>query len=562
MEMASKTIGGYTLLEEIGRGGVATVFRAVAQDGAEVAVKVHNPLLISDPQMASRFVREVRVLRTLQHPNIVPILDFGEENGYAYIVMPYLKDGTLQDRLKAGALRPKEGARVIGQVASALDYAHKQGVVHRDVKPSNVLLDSEGNALLSDFGFAHISDASVSLTGSALIGTPAYMSPEQCRGAPVDPRSDLYSLGVILYQITTGHLPYEADTPMAVVIKQVNEPLPNPRDVCPNLPESVEDVLLRSLEKDPADRYGSAAELNRAFQIALKEALSGKPTSTWRRRKTRTSRRPSRNLAGAPRRPSRRSAAALGVLVGILTHFLGGYGLEAFANVMAAQAGGQSVADAPPDLSATVSVLLTANAPASGTETFPGQVATSVAATLTALLRPTEGGALASGTVTPRPSSTVPSGTGGGAPPPTGTPPPQPTSFQGSNPWANPTSVPSAYPSATLRPSATVTRPPGSGSPTSTQAWNPTRTPTFAPNATNTPHPSPTPSSTKTFAVTPTATKTPPPTGTNYPYPTSTSISIPSLTAYPTYNVTPTDSTGSSSGDGSAIVASPTPPAP
>jgi len=194
-----------------------------------------NPAIRAEPRgigssgARDPLAREVKLLRRLQHPHIVPILDYGESEGFTYIVMPYIGTGTLQDRLQQGPLDVQTGARVTAQVASALSMAHDLGVIHRDVKPSNVLLDQEGNALLSDFSFAHQQDASQNLTGSALIGTPAYMSPEQCRGERIDSRSDQYSFGIMLYQLCTGKLPFEADTPMAVALMHVNTPLPRPR---------------------------------------------------------------------------------------------------------------------------------------------------------------------------------------------------------------------------------------------------------------------------------------------------------------------------------------------
>ena len=268
-----QTLGPYHLLEPIGQGAMSTVYKGYDPgENRNVAIKVLPPTLAQVEQFGRRFQREIRVVMQLEHPHIMPVVDFGEEGGNAYLVMPYLKSGTLAERLERDPLRPMECGRVIEQVSGALDYAHSEGVVHRDVKPSNILLDQDGNALLSDFGLAHISDASVSLTGSALIGTPAYMSPEQARGDPVDARSDQYSLGVILYQLTTGQLPFKAETPMALLVKHLNEPLPLPRSVCPTMPEPIEHVILKGTAKNPDDRFGSVAEMNQAFQASLAHA--------------------------------------------------------------------------------------------------------------------------------------------------------------------------------------------------------------------------------------------------------------------------------------------------
>ena len=188
---------------------MTTVHKALdLEQDREVAIKLLAPYLVQDPKFKARFEREVEVLRKLEHPNIVPILDFGEHEGSPFIVMPYISTGTLADKLKSGPLTPQEGARFMSEVSGALADAHEQGIVHRDIKPSNILIDEGGTALLSDFGLAHLTDVHESLTGSAVIGTPAYMSPEQCQGSTIDARSDQYSLGVVLYHLTTGYLPY------------------------------------------------------------------------------------------------------------------------------------------------------------------------------------------------------------------------------------------------------------------------------------------------------------------------------------------------------------------
>jgi len=203
--LIGKTLGSYTILEQIGQGGMSSVFKALDLDNQNhVAVKVLSPYIAHEQRFRARFEREVKLLRRLQHSNIVPILDFGETEGLAYIVMPLIGTGTLHDRLQNGPLDVQTGARVTAQVASALSLAHSMGVIHRDVKPSNVLLDQEGNALLSDFSFAHHQDASQNLTGSALIGTPAYMSPEQCRGDAIDAAGDA---GTLELQCEPLHLP-------------------------------------------------------------------------------------------------------------------------------------------------------------------------------------------------------------------------------------------------------------------------------------------------------------------------------------------------------------------
>lgn len=269
-----RTLGRYRLLEPIGSGGMTTVFKGydTAQDRT-VAVKVLPPALAQQGQFTQRFRREATVVLQLRHPHIVPVENFGEQDAYTYLVMPYISGGSLADLLRRGPLTFSAGARILGQIASALDYAHGRGVVHRDVKLSNILINEQGDALLSDFGLARIHDASVSLTGSALVGTPAYMSPEQARGDPVDPRTDQYALGVILYQLATGRLPFKAESAMAMVMKQMNEPMPRPRSFNPQVPVAIERVILKATAKNPDYRFASVAEMEAAFQASLAHTL-------------------------------------------------------------------------------------------------------------------------------------------------------------------------------------------------------------------------------------------------------------------------------------------------
>jgi len=267
-------LGPYRILEQIGTGGMATVYKAYqpAMD-RYVAVKVIASHFAQDQTFLRRFRREARAVAQLEHAHILPVYDSGEAEGRPYLVMRYLKAGTLKDRLAEGLLFLSEVNRIIGQVGSALDYAHRMGVIHRDVKPTNVLLDAEGDTFLTDFGLAKMVASSVQLTGTGVgIGTPAYMSPEQGKGAKVDSRADVYSLGVMLYEMVTGRMPYEAETPLAVVIKHITEPLPLPRSVRPDLPEEVERVILRAMAKESDDRFQTAGEMVRALDAAVRAA--------------------------------------------------------------------------------------------------------------------------------------------------------------------------------------------------------------------------------------------------------------------------------------------------
>ena len=249
---------------------MATVYRARdRRTNQDVAIKFISPALSENEQFIRRFRREVKVVARLDHPNIVPVLDYGEQDGYAYQVMPFLNVGSLSDRLDKGPISLEVGGRLLDQVATALAYAHQHGVMHRDVKPSNILLDAEGNALLADFGMARRVEATESLTGSAVIGTPAYMAPEQVQGGPVDARCDQYALGVILFQLATGSLPYAAKTPMGYLLKHVNEPFPAASQRNPQVPLTIEHVILKATAKDPRERFESVSDMNRTLQASL-----------------------------------------------------------------------------------------------------------------------------------------------------------------------------------------------------------------------------------------------------------------------------------------------------
>jgi len=271
MDLIGRTLDGkYRIVEQIGRGGMASVFKAY-QPALDryVAIKVLPAEHALAPGFSERFVREARAVAQLNHPNILPVIDFGQEEGLSYIVMKYVASGTLKDRL-GRPMDLTETTRIIEQIAAALDHAHGRGILHRDVKASNVLLDEGGWVQLADFGLAKILAGDEGLTATGVgIGTPAYMSPEQGQGRPVDHRTDIYSLGVVLYEMVTGRLPYDAETPMAIVFKHIYEPMPLPRQVNRALPEEVERVIFRAMAKTPADRYHSAGEMARALQQAV-----------------------------------------------------------------------------------------------------------------------------------------------------------------------------------------------------------------------------------------------------------------------------------------------------
>ncbi|MBL8100784.1 MAG: serine/threonine protein kinase [Anaerolineales bacterium] len=271
---SGQTLGSYRIINEIGAGGMASVYKAYqASMDRNVAIKVLPGQLAESQEFVKRFQQESRTIAKLEHPYILPVFDYGEENGTAYFVMRYLEAGTLKDKMKTSALSLSEIDRIFTQLADALGYAHAQGVIHRDLKPANVLVDANGNLFLTDFGIAKLLEsASPRLTQTdAILGTPAYISPEQAAALNVDQRSDIYSLGIILYEMVTGQVPFLADTPLAVILKHLQDPLPLPSKVKPDISPAIEQVILKALAKDPDDRFANTAEFLSAWKDALKD---------------------------------------------------------------------------------------------------------------------------------------------------------------------------------------------------------------------------------------------------------------------------------------------------
>jgi hypothetical protein len=355
--MIGKTLDKYQIVAEIGSGGMATVYRAY-QPNLEryVAVKVLSAQLASDPIFRQRFDREAKEAARLSHPNILPVYDSGEYEGTVYIVTEFVEGGSLKDRM-SHPLEPGVAARIAHDIAHALDYAHRHGLVHRDVKPGNVLMTRDGRTLLADFGIAKaVSGTQYTQTGMA-VGTPAYMSPEQARGEEVDGRSDLYALGIVLYEMLLGHPPFQADTPLAVLHQQVSvAPVP-PRALDPSVPRRLEKVVLTSLAKPPADRYRSGREMAAALESAVRlapveqlpglevSALATEPVRPAARRTVpraarATGQTASRVGKGAGRALGRVARFALGValvvfiallVIGLVTAIGGAFALASFA---------------------------------------------------------------------------------------------------------------------------------------------------------------------------------------------------------------------------------------
>jgi serine/threonine protein kinase/formylglycine-generating enzyme required for sulfatase activity len=273
-DLTGQSLERYHIIEQLGEGGMAVVYKAFdATLEREVAVKIIRPEKVTSEKFIRRFSREAKALAKLSHENIIPIIDFGEHDTLPYLVMPFLPGGTLK-KILGKPIPYESAASILAPIANALAYAHSLGIIHRDIKPSNILLTETGKPMLSDFGVAKIleMEETAELTDTGVgVGTPEYMSPEQTLGKPVDGRTDCYALGIVLYEMITGRKPFQADTPLAIAIKQSTEPLPNPRIFVPLLPEKVEHVLIKALAKNPDHRYQSL-EL---FEKALRELALG-----------------------------------------------------------------------------------------------------------------------------------------------------------------------------------------------------------------------------------------------------------------------------------------------
>lgn len=273
--LVGQTLGSYRLVERLGQGGMATVYKAYEPALSRyVAIKVLPQFFAHDPNFMRRFQREAKASARLSHPNIVSIHSFDEQDGITYIAMQFVDGGTLKQS-RGLVYESKEAIRLALPILRALAYAHEQGIVHRDIKPSNVLMANGDWPVLADFGLAQMAEVSMRLTGTGVgVGTPAYMSPEQGQGVNVDHRTDIYSMGIMLYEMLTGDVPFRTDTPMAIVIKHITAPIPPPRTINPRIPEALELIVLKATAKAPDDRYQSADEMATALEEVLTQ-ISG-----------------------------------------------------------------------------------------------------------------------------------------------------------------------------------------------------------------------------------------------------------------------------------------------
>lgn len=268
-------VGPYRIVKQQGKGGMATVYRAYHPElDRHVAIKVMHQSFLEDSTFVTRFKREAQIVAKLEHPNIVPVYDYKHYKGQPLLVMKFIQGHTLKEHLIEQVPSLEEILEIMTPVADALDYAHKKGVLHRDIKPSNIVIDDEGTPYLADFGLARIAQAGESsMSADMLLGTPNYMSPEQALGEKnLTPQADIYSLGVVLYELLVGHVPFKADTPFAVIHDHIYTPVPIPSVINPEIPSEIEIILLKALSKNPEERHETASQMMDELRIAVQKS--------------------------------------------------------------------------------------------------------------------------------------------------------------------------------------------------------------------------------------------------------------------------------------------------
>jgi len=258
----AQTIGRYEIQDELGQGGMAAVYLALdPYIKRQVAVKVMAYQLSNDPMAFSYFQREAEVIAALEHECIVPIFDFGQHGDQLFLVMRYMTGGTLEQTMRNGRLRSRDIASLYDRIAQAMDAAHARGIIHRDVKPGNILFDDRGKAFVADFGLAKWPEQTTGMSNALFVGTPEYMSPEQARMEALDGRSDIYALGVMLFELLTGQVPFDKGYPMGTAVAHVNDAIPDMVQIDPDIKPEWVAIVHKAMAKKPDDRYQTAAEL-------------------------------------------------------------------------------------------------------------------------------------------------------------------------------------------------------------------------------------------------------------------------------------------------------------
>jgi serine/threonine protein kinase len=453
--LVGRTLGKYRILARLGRGGSATVYKAYQPSlDRYVAIKALHRHLAEEEDFIRRFEWEASAVARLRHSNIVQVYDFDHAGDLYYMVMEFIEGPTLKEELRERSLPGKaftlpEIARIFGALGSAIDYAHEQGMVHHDLKPANIMFTAQGQTVLTDFGIAKIVGGSTQTVTGAVYGTPTYMSPEQGQGQRGDERSDIYSLGIILFEVVTGQVPYDEDTPLSIISRHISDPLPLPTSLNPDLPLEVEQVILKAAAKSPDDRYQTGCELAQALYDAVGLSTGQTLIST-----------PFEPLAEAPALPPIDPDAEFPPYlpteeVGVPT---------SSGTVVLQVPPGRPPWARTPVIAGVIALLLllglvSAFALGQSTRRRQDSEATSSALTIVAAAMQTATAQVPAATPTPTPSST-----------PTATDTPLPTST------VTPTPSPTATPTSTSTPTAT-----------------PTETPTFTPAPTSTDTPTPTP---------------------------------------------------------------------
>lgn len=391
----------YRIDSEIGRGAMATVYK-VFDTRAEryAALKLLHRRYFEDTAIRARFIQEAKTIAQLRHRAIIPVLHAAQVGEDLFLVMPLMEGGSLADRLQHGALSPVEILAVVERIASALDYAHEQGIVHRDVKPENILFDDSGQAYLGDFGIVKLTESHLTMTGTGLIGTPAYMSPEQIQGAKtLDGRSDTYSLGVVLFEMLSGRIPFDGDSEMAVAMKHVNDPVPDVRQYVRTVASGWQKIIDRAMAKKPEDRFQTGADM----VAAIGALLDGKSAGKERKPKAATGSR-----SGVW--PLVAMMAALLVLTGFVIFWLissdtgtQGAGTTTISPTAAAGAGETEGTEPPTSAATLVVVVITATGDGSLAISADAPSPTPLVIVVTATAEPSPSSTRSAPTVTPGP---------------------------------------------------------------------------------------------------------------------------------------------------------------